>query len=195
MIKTLFDRLDSWRHLPNYQLERRADVFFSLYLQHVLQSRLGFEISPVIIPEFPVRIGTIYPHIDIDKSYKVDYACFSADKKTVVFVELKTEGQSRRKSQDKYLLASCAIDFSALIEGVIKIFQATQSKHKYFYLLSELAHAGFLTIPAEMCEAIQNDRLLDIRVIVDNIRILKCPQKSKINLYTAQWRRAGNYFF
>jgi hypothetical protein len=25
---TLFDRLDAWRHVPAYQLERRADIFF-----------------------------------------------------------------------------------------------------------------------------------------------------------------------
>jgi hypothetical protein len=31
-IDTLFDRMDAWRHLPNYQLERRADIFFAMYL-------------------------------------------------------------------------------------------------------------------------------------------------------------------
>ncbi len=25
-IDTLFDQMDAWRHLPNYQLERRADL-------------------------------------------------------------------------------------------------------------------------------------------------------------------------
>lgn len=29
-IDTLFKRMDAWRHFPNYQLERRADIFFSL---------------------------------------------------------------------------------------------------------------------------------------------------------------------
>ena len=32
----LFDRLDEWRDFPNYQLERRADIFFSLYLVEAL---------------------------------------------------------------------------------------------------------------------------------------------------------------
>lgn len=27
-ITQLFDRMDDWRHFPNYQLERRADIFF-----------------------------------------------------------------------------------------------------------------------------------------------------------------------
>jgi hypothetical protein len=31
-IDALFDRMDTWRHFPNYQLERRADLFFASYL-------------------------------------------------------------------------------------------------------------------------------------------------------------------
>ncbi len=40
----IFRHLDHWRHLPSYQLERRADVFFSVYLtvecdDHVIPAR------------------------------------------------------------------------------------------------------------------------------------------------------------
>ena len=35
-ITAIFDRMDSWRHLPGYQLERRADLLFSLYLPEAL---------------------------------------------------------------------------------------------------------------------------------------------------------------
>jgi hypothetical protein len=61
-INTVFDNLDSWRRLPAYQLERRADAFFSAYLPEILQSRFG---SPpqTIIPEFPIHIPTIYPNV------------------------------------------------------------------------------------------------------------------------------------
>ena len=60
-ITDLFDRLDVWRHFPNYQLERRADIFFALYLPEVLESTLEIAINPLLAPEFTVRIGTIYP--------------------------------------------------------------------------------------------------------------------------------------
>jgi hypothetical protein len=40
-IQQLFENLDSWRHLPAYQLERRADVFFSVYLHPMLAERFG----------------------------------------------------------------------------------------------------------------------------------------------------------
>lgn len=48
-IDTLFNRMDAWRHLPNYQLERRADLFFSLYLPEVLEAKLGFLVGDTII--------------------------------------------------------------------------------------------------------------------------------------------------
>jgi len=59
LIATLFDRMDGWRHLPNYQLERRADLFFSLYLPAAVEAKLGFSVHPLMVPELPVRIGTI----------------------------------------------------------------------------------------------------------------------------------------
>ena len=50
----LFDRMDAWRHLPDYQLERRADLFFSLYLAEALQAKLGF---PIIVYIQPNGVG------------------------------------------------------------------------------------------------------------------------------------------
>lgn len=159
MIDAVFDRMDAWRHLPSYQLERRADLFFSLYLVEALQAKLGFPVDNRLIPEFPVRIGTIYPDIPIHKSYKIDYVTLSADGNTAVFVELKTEGQSRRDSQDKYLRAACAAGFSSLLGGVVDIFRATNSKRKYFCLLTELEGMGLLRVPVELHELMSRPRI------------------------------------
>ncbi|MHC4526174.1 MAG: hypothetical protein ACYSU8_11685 [Planctomycetota bacterium] len=41
LITTLFERMDGWRHLPNYQLERWADLLFSLYLPAAVEAKLG----------------------------------------------------------------------------------------------------------------------------------------------------------
>ena len=131
-IDSLFDRMDAWRHLPNYQLEGRADLFFSLYLPEVLETKLGFTVQDQLVPEFPVRIGTIYPNIPIDKSYKIDYVAVSIDGEKAVLVELKTESLSRRIAQDQYLLASQAVGFPALLGGLLDIFRATAAKRKYF---------------------------------------------------------------
>lgn len=35
-IEEIFDWLDRWRQLPAYQLERRADIFFALYLPEII---------------------------------------------------------------------------------------------------------------------------------------------------------------
>ncbi len=146
-ITDLFDRLDAWRHFPNYQLERRADIFFALYLPEVLESTLGIAINPRLAPEFPVRIGTIYPDIPIDKSYKIDYLAISADGQQPILVELKTEGFSRRASQDKYLLAARSVGLPALLDGLITIFRATNAKRKYYCLLVQLEQMGLLRLP------------------------------------------------
>jgi hypothetical protein len=159
-IADLFDRMDAWRHLPNYQLERRADIFFSLYLPEVLEAKLGFAIRPELAPEFPVRISTIYPNIpNVDKSYKIDYVAMSASNDTAVFVELKTEGLSRRPEQDKYLLAAQAAGLSRLLDGLLDIFRATNSKRKYFYLLEHLEAMGLLRIPLAMNEIMAHSNL------------------------------------
>ena len=151
-IDGLFDRMDAWRHFPNYQLERRADLFFSLYLAEVLETKLGFPVHPGLIPEFPVRIGTVYPDRPTDGSKKIDYVALSAAADKAVFVELKTEGRSRRPDQDEYLLAAQAVGLSRLLEGLLDIFRATNAKRKYFRLLEHLEAVGLLRIPTLLKE-------------------------------------------
>ncbi len=156
-IDALFDRMDAWRHFPNYQLERRADLFFSLYVPEALEAKLGLKISDQIVPEFPVRIGTIYPDKHTDKSYKIDYLALSADGEKAILVELKTEGKSLRKNQDDYLTASRDAGVHKLLEGLIEIFRATTSKHKYFALLDCLGTMGLLLIPANLKDLVFSD--------------------------------------
>lgn len=150
LINNFFDRMDSWRHLPSYQLERRADLIFSLYLRQVLQKHTGVELQEQIIPEFPVRIGTIYEDVPIDKSYKIDYVAISSDGKKAFLVELKTEGESRRDSQDKYLLAAQNAGMASLLAGIVQIFKATQAKHKYLCLFDLLELLGQVRMPPSL---------------------------------------------
>lgn len=98
-INVIFDNLDVWRNLPAYQLERRADIFFSIYLPEILSHKFGVKIEGVI-PEFPILVGTIHPDIDINQSFKIDYLAKANDSKTIILVELKTDEGSRRDKQD-----------------------------------------------------------------------------------------------
>jgi hypothetical protein len=146
----LFANLDRWRHYPNYQLERRADIFFSLYLRDVVQEVLGVELEDAVIPEFPIKRDLIWPDHPTDKSVKVDYVLFSRDRCTVYFVELKTDAGSRRDQQDHYLERIQAMGFGPVLEGLCSIARSTQAHQKYHHLLAALTKLGFLTMPSDI---------------------------------------------
>lgn len=102
-INKLFDLLDDWRNLPAYQLERRADIFFAIHLEKIIEETLGTKID-FVIPEFPVRVGEISTaHPELNKSFKIDYMTYSISENKVYLIELKTDQRSRREKQDWYL--------------------------------------------------------------------------------------------
>jgi len=143
-ITELFDLLDRWRYFPAYQLERRADIFFALYLKQIFSSKYGITID-YIIPEFPLRIGEIIDK-EINESFKIDYLCVSQVQQKVYLVELKTDTLSRRSKQDWYLGKAREINTAGLVNGLIKIFKATNQKNKYMNLLHEVEQIGWITI-------------------------------------------------
>jgi hypothetical protein len=149
-IKRLFDLLDRWRHLPKYQLERRADIFFGLYLREFLQDRLGIALRPQLVPEFPIHLRSLDPDVLGDRSCNADYLAVSEDLSRVLLVELKTDGLSRRDRQDKYLVDAQSVGMTALLRGVVQIAGATQQKRKYLHLLALLADVGLVTLPADL---------------------------------------------
>jgi hypothetical protein len=144
-IDAIFDNLDVWRNLPAYQLERRADIFFSIYLPEILFHKFGVKIEGVI-PEFPVRVGSIHHDVDINQSFKVDYLAKATDSKTILLVELKTDEGSRRDKQDWYLERAKQVGLIELLDGVRKIYKATKSKKKYAYLLGMLQDLEFIVL-------------------------------------------------
>lgn len=135
LIDRLFTLLDKWRILPSYQLERRADIFFAIYLDKIIKSRFGDEIE-FIIPEFPVRVGDIAENLpELNKSFKIDYVAVCQTKRRVYFVELKTDQNSRRDKQDWYLKRAKEINITKLMDGIIKIYTASAQKRKYDNLI------------------------------------------------------------
>jgi len=133
-IDHVFDNLDRWRELPAYQLERRADIFFSLYLDDIVKSRFGRK-PKHIIPEFPIRKD------GSNLSKKMDYLAVMQDPPELVFVELKTDPASMGWPQIQYLLdAQSAQDGnnSALLDDLKNICPASRAKKKYARLVDEL---------------------------------------------------------
>jgi len=151
-VQKLFDNMDSWRHLPSYALERRADLFFALYLPEIIQRRLGFAVKGDLVPEFPISkkhalssksSSEAYGFHD---SYKVDYLAVSVDGDRAVLVELKTHMKSRRISQDDYLRAATKTGkLNEILAEIPKIFKVTKAKRKYLYLIQRLEHLGLMS--------------------------------------------------
>lgn len=143
-INGIFDLLDDWRNLPAYQLERRADIFFGLYLSKIMNKLKNASID-LIIPEFPLRLGELPEHNpNSNLSFKIDYLIYSKSQNKVYLIELKTDQRSRRGIQDQYLEDAKSIKLKSIIDGVLKIYKATKQKTKYNYLLDRLESAGWI---------------------------------------------------
>ena len=86
-VEKIFDILGDWYKLPKYQLERRIDIFFVLYLPEILKKRYNIDIEySNIIPEFPIRKNESYSSTNAD--YVVLYEI--NNKVKMIFIELKT---------------------------------------------------------------------------------------------------------
>lgn len=148
----MFNAMDAWRHLPNYGLEGRLAPFFELFLHDVLSECLGVELHPVVIPEFPLRKGTLYEDESLERpnqSNNVDYVAFSMNCKTAFLVELKTDMGSIYKNQEKYLRLALARGLAPLVGGIVEICgsENCKIKEKYVHLLHLLAKLELVTIP------------------------------------------------
>jgi len=142
---SIFNRLTLWRNLPKYQLERRADIFFSLYLQEILEARLApVTLLPDMIPEFPIKKSG-EQHLTVN----IDYVMFSSDLKTVCLVEFKTDMGSNRPEQFEYLQeAKSRIEtngFGGILKELVTVFEKTQDKAKYLHLFSILSKLGLIS--------------------------------------------------
>ncbi len=150
IVEQLFANLDRWRHLPAYQLERRADVFFAPYLAEAVEAHTGVEVDPRLLPELPIKRDLIWPDRPSNQSVKVDYAVFARDRSRLFLVELKTDGASRRDDQDFYLERASELGLVPILEGLVAIVQATTAHQKYAHLLTLLANLGCLSLPNDL---------------------------------------------
>jgi len=150
----LFENMDRWRHLPSYQLERRVDVFFSVFMKDVVEAHVGVALKPVIVPEFPLRHGSLDPNLDTrtdtrardtrNRSSKVDYLLVSQDLASAFFVELKTDMRSRDPKQDAHMRTAQRLGLRRVLKGVCTLAECSTEAGKYRALLGELAALGLV---------------------------------------------------
>ncbi len=167
-VTALFDRLDRWRHLPAYQLERRADLFFSLYVSEVVGLHLECSLAPRLIPEFPLRKD------HNNQSDKADYLLLAEDRSRAVLVELKTDMGSRNPAQDAYLQAAKQRGLRQHLYRILDIVGAAspEARGKYFHLLSALSELELLRLPAELSDRIYADRSHGLTKLLAQIEVL-----------------------
>jgi hypothetical protein len=148
----VFDRLNQWRNLPAYQLERRVDIFFALYLDQVLSKVVGTPIDPRLVPEFPLK-----QEREAKSSDKVDYLAISRDRTRSFFVELKTDNASVNPQQYQYLLNAQKKGLLAKLEGlkaIVDQHKIKSARKKYFCLFKELAELDLVRLPEGLEERI-----------------------------------------
>lgn len=138
MSDRIFNLLDDWRNLPNYQLERRSDIFFAIHLPMIIEKILATKID-LIIPEFPIRKDT-----KNNLSFKVDYLVYSEKEKKVFLIELKTNQESRNSEQDSNLEKASKLTVKDLVFGLENIYSTTKSKVKYEYLFDKIESIGWI---------------------------------------------------
>ena len=156
-IERVLHLLDRWRHLPAYQLERRADVLFALYLPEVLEKRFGAS-NLRLIPEFPIRKSLLraYSNDTTFQSINVDFLAVARANNDepagrAFLVELKTDMASRNDEQVRDLGQAVEVGLRELVLGVIDICFATNQKSKYVHLLHLLSECK---LPIEYDEAL-----------------------------------------
>ncbi len=132
--------MDRWRHLPGYRLEGNVAPFIGAFLPRILKGTMNIEVHDTVIPEFPLRKGTLDHDQEGNLSFNVDCLAFGKDEKTAYLVELKTDMRSIREGQHEYLEAAERLKLCQLVEGVKKLAKASNRKQKYVHLFHMLAH-------------------------------------------------------
>jgi hypothetical protein len=144
-IHQLFENLDTWRHLPSYQLGRRADIIFWVYLPEYLKKKFGYDVQ-VVIPDFPIRVGTVRPVTDNNSSFKVDYFVKVSNPSMVILLKFMTESGSKRSEPDWYLTEAKKKGVRQLLSGLRKIVTGSTPRSRFDYLLRSLECAGLIQV-------------------------------------------------
>lgn len=175
-----FEKMIDWKKLPAYKAEPRIDSLIGYFLDSILSDFLKVEIEG-IIPEFPLRLGTIKPEHEgtnySDRSYKVDFLAVGNNGINYL-VEFKTDTSSRRDKQDLYLEQSKELGTQALIEGVLKIAHVSNYRPKYDHLKSKLRNVGII---GETFDYLLKNPKLEI------VYVQPRNSKNELNVISFEW--------
>ncbi len=129
LLKNILDRLSSNKGFPNYQAERRIDIFINHFLDRILTKYLKTK-TEFVCPEFPIKKS------GNNLSTKLDYLCKTDTE--IIFVELKTDSGSYKDEQAEIYLNN---NWSKYISDYKLLAEVKRSKidsEKYETLNSKL---------------------------------------------------------
>ena len=190
LLSSALATVDRWRHLPGYRLEPRADFLFAAVIPKLLEAHSSVVVREPIIPEFPVRRGSIYgPDAPgANKSVKIDYVVAARDQPKAFLIELKTDAASRRDQQDEYLQLAKDQGLTVLLQGILDIVSATSSTYlpKYVHLLHYLQRLGWLSCPDSMYDGIDAGSVPAAAIWLPETRILPAAQSTSLEIVYVQ---------
>ena len=170
-VNKIFELLEDWHMLPKYQLERRIDIFFALYLPEILKKKYSIDIGyKNIIPEFPIKKENNCA------SNNADYAILVEEdgKIKLKLIELKTDMNSIiKKNQIEYY--KNIKTFEHVLSGIIKIASKTEYKEKYTYLLEKIEKFDVII----KNEDESNNWLINSNKIIDEVEIFYIVPEKK----------------
>lgn len=166
----IFELLDKWRHFAAYQLEPRTDVFFGMFLPMVIEERLGVEIKPTLVPQFPLKTPSNNNHC-----YRVDYFAVSKSGEKGFLIEIKTDMGSRRGKQDKYLKKAVKKGMGQILCDVNEVSKVRDkgNRKKYFHILHALSQIDIITLPENLKEVMYSDQSWGVFDLIDKIELCR----------------------
>lgn len=185
--KQYFAMMTDWKKLPAYKAEPRIDSIIGYYLKDILSDLLKVSIVD-IIPELPIRLGTVYSDKNIDhpnRSFKVDFYAVDTDGMNYL-VEFKTDNKSRCDKQDKYLDRAKKIKMKSLIDGIVEISNVTATNYvqKYKHLKNKLLQLGIIDETDQFVGKSELIRIVYVQPMHDS-KVEHCIDFNKI----ADWLR------
>ena len=191
-IEHVFDSLDRWRHLPAYQLERLAGVFFALFLPEVLEKvlykrKIKVKIKQPLIPEFPILKDNEKDNED-GYSKKIDYLALSEDHKYAFLIELKTDMESINKEQVDFLRDTVKKKIPEIVKEILANCQRAKYKQKakYVHLLRELSRLGLVNH--------KDDKEKCIREELDELHRNAIPSDRRVDGWKGKNIKQGKVF-
>lgn len=173
-IETLMGLLDRWRHFASYPLEPRADALFALFLPVVFEKRLKVEIHPEVIPQFPLKkVGKK------NLTEKVDYFALSKCGKQAFLIEVKTDMDSWRENQYKYLKSAKERGMARILcelKQIAKCPGKPKYRRKYFHILHLLSQIGLVELTDGLECKMYSENPRGVSSLIDEIKIIQSPE-------------------